>query len=429
MAEFVNSQLTPLLLILDSSQAEYRSEDGSTATFDLTGADTEMSHVEARTAVVSLHEFRCVHNFYNIDNTCDILEIFVQYTDAYGILQQGNSTLVQIPFGNYNAAELVSTLNDCFLRQCPPKQVGINTVYTCFGSSTQEGFVEDFQYTLDGEKIQQTGKFKFVTPPLSALAVNVDLSYKYYYQGFYVITDNYPTLPRLLGLPPEKGYPLPTVSPKNGFGITLVKTPTSPITSAPVVVDGPNVGLPIFMPPPPLNRMNYAVLPKDVLYYTQPISMVRQDAVNFSPNTVGTLQCLSLPALDYPRDIYVCAESVRTRNVCSNKVVPRSNILAKVPFDCFFGDTFSYEPANPPECYVPSLKLDTMTIRLYDEEGNALLWNGGHWTVVLCIRYSVDSGSAGFENASLGRTYRPYLSMDTHDPLTTEKEHYKKLRR
>ena len=77
----------------------------------------------------------------------------MQYTNAYGILQQGNLTLHQLPFSNYTAAELVSTLNDCFLRQCSPKQVGINTVYTCFGSSTQEGFVEDFLYTLEGQKI------------------------------------------------------------------------------------------------------------------------------------------------------------------------------------------------------------------------------------------------------------------------------------
>ena len=83
--------------------------------------------------------------------------------------------------------------------------------------------------------------------------------------------------------------------------------------SDPNAPDGPNVGMPIFKPPPtPVNRMNNVVHPKDVLYYTQPISRVQQDAVNFIPNTVGTLLCLSLPSLDYPRDIYVCAECVRT---------------------------------------------------------------------------------------------------------------------
>ena len=404
MTEFVNSQLTPLLLILDSSQAEYRSEDGSAATFDLTGADTEMSHVEARTAIVSLHEFRCVHNFFNIDNTCNILEVFVQYTDIHGGLQLGNTTLIQIPFGNYTASELVSTINDCFIRDSPPIQVGENTVYTSFGTSLHDGFVEDFRFTLSGEKIEQTGKFKFVTPPLTDLVVALSDDYKYYYQGFYILTDSYPNLPKLLGLPPNKSYPLPTASPRNGYGITLLQRPGA-------------------------HTMTYTILQKDILFFTQPITIVKEDTVNFAPYTVGTLLCLSLPALDYPRDIYVCAESVRSRNVCSNKLIPSNNILAKVPFDCFFGDAFSYEPANPPECYVPSLKLDTMTVRLYDEDGNALLWNGGHWTVVLSIRYSVDSGSAGFENSSLGRTYRPYLTQDYHDPLTTEKEHHKKLKR
>ena len=358
-----------------------------------------MSHVEARTAIVSLFEFRCVHNFYNIDNTCNILEVFVQYTDLHGILQVGNSTLIQIPFGNYTSSELISTLNDCFLRDSPPKQLGDDSIYTCFGSSTQNGFVEDFRSTIAGEHISQTGKFKFVTPPLSELSTALDSNYKYYYQGFYIITSNYPNLPKLLGLPISKSYPLPTEPPKTGFGITLLQRPNNGV-------------------------MNYSVLQKDIIYYTQPTIIVKEDVINFTPNTVGTLLCLSLPALDYPRDIYVCAESVRTRNVCSNQLVPNNNILAKVPFNCFFGDTFSYEPTNPHECYVPSLKLDTMTIRLYDEDGLALLWNGGHWTVVLSIRYSIDAGSAGFENSSLGRTYRPYLAQDYHDPLTTTKEHH-----
>ena len=88
-----------------------------------------MSHVEARTAIVSLFEYQCVHNFYNIDNTCNIIEGFVQFTELHGILQLCNSTLIQIPFGNYTASELISTLNDCFIRDSQPKQVGSNSVY------------------------------------------------------------------------------------------------------------------------------------------------------------------------------------------------------------------------------------------------------------------------------------------------------------
>ena len=46
MSQLVKSQLSPVQMIMDSSQAAFRSAEGSTALFEFAGGDTEMIHSE-----------------------------------------------------------------------------------------------------------------------------------------------------------------------------------------------------------------------------------------------------------------------------------------------------------------------------------------------------------------------------------------------
>jgi hypothetical protein len=66
---------------------------------------------------------------------------------------------------------------------------------------------------------------------------------------------------------------------------------------------------------------------------------------------------------------------------------------------------------------------------LYDEFGVAAQLNNGFWSVVISVEWAVDVGSAGLEDVTLGRTFRPVLQATKHDPLETQNEYRNKRRR
>ena len=50
--------------------------------------------------------------------------------------------------------------------------------------------------------------------------------------------------------------------------------------------------------------------------------------------------------------------------------------------------------------------------------------------MTLSVLHYIDVGSAGIEDSTLGRTFRPYLHGTDHDALQTQHEiHHKKMRR
>lgn len=383
--------------MLDSSQASYRSDDGSTAIFDLSGTDTDMNHLESKTAIVSLYEFRCSHSFYNVDNTCNILELFVQYTNSSRIMQSGTSILITIPNGAYDLESILERINDEITEKCAKKTINGKDVYTGF---TQ--LIEDED--ANGKKTSR--KIKFQTPLFQELELGIDATHNYYYSGFYLVMDNYPNLAHMLGFLSTFAYDLPCLTPKKGYGVTFQQ-----------IIDSTT------------NEMTYSVTDRQVNFYDQYIPHIRKEIPDAEASNAVAILSLGLVSLEYPRDIYVCVESVRTKNRCSNHLIPMSNIIAKVPFDAVFGDVYSYLPSLVGEFYVPSLKLDTMTIRLYDEDGKPLFWNGGNWSVTLSVKYSMDAGNTGMEDTSLGRTYRPSFHQEMHDPLMTMQEHSQNKRR
>lgn len=464
MSQLVNSQLTPVNLFLDSRQANYLSEEGSTAIFDLQGNDLEMQHSEARTASVSLYQFHAANTIYNITETCNTLEFYTKFVDINGLEQQSSTKVVKIPIGYYNITNLMSVLN----QKIYFAQLGSTTYSSSVNSmpiettSHAEGgptIVNTYRYypgllgqqftskyiaavcidnfttsqnyinasgaqsSFEDSSFRATNKVKFCTPVIDDLSgINVQKTYKHFYAGVYLISSNFPGLLAKLGFPFSASYTLPIKSGFRGFGINLNMKITSPSNS---------------------NSTHYC----NVSYEVQnPTKNVYLDNTQFPKNTlvgtsnieyfsVGTLLANSWLELDYPRSIYVSIDSIITRNRCSNSKFPFGSIFARVPTAntignaTEFGSIICYEPNTTHEILVPGLNMDQITIRLYDETGNAIDWNGGHWAMTLTVKHNIDIGSSGMEDSSLGRTYRPYLQGTDHDQLQTKNEfHHKKIR-
>ena len=66
---------------------------------------------------------------------------------------------------------------------------------------------------------------------------------------------------------------------------------------------------------------------------------------------------------------------------------------------------------------------------MYDKFGTPAQLNNGFWSVVISVEWAVDVGSAGLEDITLGRTFRPVLQATNHDPLETQHEYRNKRRR
>jgi hypothetical protein len=383
----------------------------------LSGTDLDFSsNKEAKTAIVNLHEFRCSHTIYNIDYTCNTLELFVQYVDVNFVPQPYSPIVIQIPVGSYDDESLVAAINLSLKTEALKENTDLasgQTYFKTFGNFTstnlnlrEEGLVRDFILDNGGNKIYPTGKFKFCCPCLESMTSTIFSNHTHYYDGFYIVVNTYTELPRLLGFPIEKAEIIPNTNNQEGFGVSfqMFKSAT---------------------------QVTYTVNKKTVFFSNQLFQFVDLDTINFGAGkSIPTLLCPALPKLNYPRDIYISIDNLRTRNRCSNLKISGNTLLAKVPFNASFGDVFSYQLNNPSdgEFYVPGLKLDSMTVRLVDEDGEPILWNGSTWTLLIHIRYAIDAGSAGFEDSNLGRDYRPILHHEYHDSLQTIKEHKKSKR-
>ena len=111
MAKRVNTNVPPTMLMFDSRSGTNARDNGSTVTFNIPqGMD---SVTETQTALIQLVDFQASNSFYNITNSNNTLEVFVQLYDTTGLALSKTSTssVVTIPNGYYNAYDLVNTLN------------------------------------------------------------------------------------------------------------------------------------------------------------------------------------------------------------------------------------------------------------------------------------------------------------------------------
>ena len=104
-------------------------------------------------------------------------------------------------------------------------------------------------------------------------------------------------------------------------------------------------------------------------------------------------------------------------------------MFAKIPISSNFGELINYEPTQMSPQNVPNMHVQSLTVRILDEYGEAVDFNNGFWSLSLSIQWAMDIGSAGMEDITMGRTHRPVYFNGGHDPLHTYPEIVRNLKR
>ena len=400
--------------MLDSRATSDTRDNGSTVTFNIPNGVN--AQTETQTAVLQLLEFQASHSIYNIDSTNNKLEIFVQFYDSTGLALSNTtkSTVVSILPGNYGASDLVTALNAAINTACKPVRRtsprSTDTTlyyYSAFGNNSycSSSSTSNQPVSLN----TNTGKINFNFPVvLSELSNHASATSTYsnttfnsnIYSGFYLLSDNYPGLLLTLGFTTNDFELLPTAVVRSGVGVQLIPTVTyaSSVTTVTYKINTafPNLNM-------------------DTKYYTI--------------DTSGNITTPDIIDLSYPRYLYLSIEGINSNNQANLPDSSFKNMFAKLPVNCNFGELINYEPTQMSPQTVPNLHVQSLTVRVLDEFGDAVQFNNGFWSMSLSIQWAMDVGSSGMEDISLGRTHRPIFFNGGHDPLKTYPEFVRNLKR
>ena len=136
-------------------------------------------------------------------------------------------------------------------------------------------------------------------------------------------------------------------------------------------------------------------------------------------NTTLSITATNLPDLYYPKMIYACIDQIRTPNRVALPINEYGIVLNDFAVTASFGELIHSQPYNSFKYHIPNLKTNTLTVRVIDQDGVAIDWNGGSWILVLGLEYGTQSTN---EDPTMGRTFRPLLNRTIHDALTTSHE-------
>ena len=413
----VNAATPPVILMLDSRAAPDKRDNGSTVTFNIPNGINSLT--ETQTAILQLLEFQASHSIYNIDKSNNKLEIFVQTYDSTGLALSTTNTskVISILPGNYGATELITALNTAINAACPPvlktsasSDEITEYYYTSFGNN---GFCASTSVSNQPISLNtNTGKISFNFPvsfaELSDTISNTTSAYsneafnQHIYAGFYILSDNYKGLLLTLGFTEQFFSLLPTQNTRYGIGVQLLPTVTYDSDTQKSKVEY-------------AISKNFPNLNINEDYYT----------IDTSANIIAP----DIIDLSYPRYLYISIEGINTNNRANLPDSSFKNMFSKVPINCAFGELINYEPTQMSPQNVPNLHVQSLTVRVLDEYGDAVEFNNGFWSLSLSIQWAMDVGSAGIEDVTMGRTFRSAYLNNNHDPLQTYPEFVRNLKR
>ena len=81
MAQRVNAHIPPTMLMFDSRSGSNARDNGSTVTFNAPQGMDSLS--KTQTALIQLVDFQASHTIYNITNSNNTLELYVQLYDRF----------------------------------------------------------------------------------------------------------------------------------------------------------------------------------------------------------------------------------------------------------------------------------------------------------------------------------------------------------
>ena len=150
---------------------------------------------------------------------------------------------------------------------------------------------------------------------------------------------------------------------------------------------------------------------------------------SYAIDSSGNITTPEIIDLSYPRYLYISIEGINTNNRSNLPDSSFKNMFAKIPISSNFGELINYEPTQMSPQNVPNMHVQSLTVRILDEYGEAVDFNNGFWSLSLSIQWAMDIGSAGMEDITMGRTHRPVYFNGGHDPLKTYPKFIRNLKR
>jgi len=150
---------------------------------------------------------------------------------------------------------------------------------------------------------------------------------------------------------------------------------------------------------------------------------------SYAIDSSGNITTPEIIDLSYPRYLYISIEGINSSNRANLPDSSFKNMFAKIPISSNFGELINYEPTQMSPQNVPNMHVQSLTVRILDEYGEAVDFNNGFWSLSLSIQWAMDIGSAGMEDITMGRTHRPVYFNGGHDPLHTYPEFVRNLKR
>ena len=142
-------------------------------------------------------------------------------------------------------------------------------------------------------------------------------------------------------------------------------------------------------------------------------------------NSYPTLTATNLPNLYYPQLLYVGIDQIHAPNRVALAKSNYGSILSSFVVEGAFGSLLYSRPNMPFEFHIPNLKTNTITLRVFDEDGSPINWNAGNWFAIVGLQYGVNLA----EDPHLGRhPWRPILKRTRYDPLETQRDHERNIR-
>ena len=123
------------------------------------------------------------------------------------------------------------------------------------------------------------------------------------------------------------------------------------------------------------------------------------------------------------------AAGVMASSSSNTTLSSQQTYTVSLPISSNFGELINYEPTQMSPQNVPNMHVQSLTVRVLDEYGEAVDFNNRFWSLSLSIQWAMDVGSSGMEDITMGRTHRPVYFNGGHDPLNTYPEFVRNLKR
>ena len=102
---------------------------------------------------------------------------------------------------------------------------------------------------------------------------------------------------------------------------------------------------------------------------------------SYDIDSAGNITLPDIIDLSYHRYLYLSIEGINSNNRANLPDSSFKNMFAKIPISSNFGELINYEPTQMSPQNVPNMHVQSLTVRVLDEYGEAVDFNNGFWSL------------------------------------------------